>query len=688
MRTGIAFLFSLLLTGRVISQWTEIDGPYGGCVTSFTFNGLSGQLFIGTSGNGIYTSTDNGSQWYTANNGLLDKKINKIKIYKNHLYACTYSGLYKSTNNGNNWYLLGLQNKSLLSIAFKDSFILVGAPDSLYRSFDYGLSWNSIANHGSNNPIYDLKIIDSIACMGSEFGGFFISTDLGLTWHARNSGLSSLNIRSIVYNDSVLYCGTFGQGVYRSSDFGLNWIKIGLNFNQYITSMIFNGSKHYIGTFNSGFYQRNLGDSVWSAIDNNLDTKMCYDIIFYNNYLYGATVSGIFKCHKDTLYWTDINHGIKNFSVSDIVINSTENTWLLSSNNGIFVSTNEGNGWMQKNKNLPAANYQIKCLLNETGTYRAGSSGDGLYSANSLFFWTKINSPANIINKIVRLDSLYVLLTETQGIYTWDGTNWINRNNGLPEMSTRDIITDTPAWYVGTKLNGVFKTADHGNSWFALNDSLTEKRIFSLVSADSFIFAGTEGGGVFGYSANENRWYKRINGMTGSPMIVYKLYYCEHLLFAGTNSGIYYSTNNGLNWISMNTGIVGNVMAVTLNNTNVIIGTDKGFVYTKPLQDFVSISESQSLPNAVILHQNYPNPFNPSTVISYQLAMSGKVSLKIYNMLGQEVRTLVNAVQSAGLHEITWDGKNKHGKAVSSGVYLYRLETGNSIQTKKMLLMK
>jgi bacillopeptidase F (M6 metalloprotease family) len=87
------------------------------------------------------------------------------------------------------------------------------------------------------------------------------------------------------------------------------------------------------------------------------------------------------------------------------------------------------------------------------------------------------------------------------------------------------------------------------------------------------------------------------------------------------------------------------------------------------------------------LAQNYPNPFNPSTTISYQLAKSGKVELKIYNMLGQEVRKLVDENQAVGEYTTEWDGRDYSGKVVSSGVYFYRLKAGQFVDTKKMLLL-
>jgi fibronectin type 3 domain-containing protein len=99
------------------------------------------------------------------------------------------------------------------------------------------------------------------------------------------------------------------------------------------------------------------------------------------------------------------------------------------------------------------------------------------------------------------------------------------------------------------------------------------------------------------------------------------------------------------------------------------------------------------VPVEFALHQNYPNPFNPQTKISYGVGHSGEVSLVIYNVLGQKIRTLVNEAQSIGLQEAVWDGRNELGQQVASGVYFYRLHVNSRgeqlfMQSKKMVLMK
>jgi flagellar hook assembly protein FlgD len=95
------------------------------------------------------------------------------------------------------------------------------------------------------------------------------------------------------------------------------------------------------------------------------------------------------------------------------------------------------------------------------------------------------------------------------------------------------------------------------------------------------------------------------------------------------------------------------------------------------------------IPHQNTLSQNYPNPFNPSTSIEFTVRERTRVSLKVYDVSGQLVRTLLEAERAPGeVHRMTWDGRNDAGQAVSSGVYFYRLVASDFTQTKKMVLLK
>jgi len=90
-----------------------------------------------------------------------------------------------------------------------------------------------------------------------------------------------------------------------------------------------------------------------------------------------------------------------------------------------------------------------------------------------------------------------------------------------------------------------------------------------------------------------------------------------------------------------------------------------------------------NIPLTFILDQNYPNPFNPATLIKYHCARAGDVSLKVYDILGNEVETLINSNQEPGSYSVNFDGSN-----FPSGIYYYRLEAGDYVEVKKMILLK
>jgi hypothetical protein len=100
------------------------------------------------------------------------------------------------------------------------------------------------------------------------------------------------------------------------------------------------------------------------------------------------------------------------------------------------------------------------------------------------------------------------------------------------------------------------------------------------------------------------------------------------------------------------------------------------------------VASGQSPVTSYQLAQNYPNPFNPSTTIQFSVPEAGVVQLSVYNITGQEVRTLVSGQMNAGRHMINWDGKDNTGQVMPSGVYLYKLRVNGFAQTRKMTFMK
>ncbi len=110
----------------------------------------------------------------------------------------------------------------------------------------------------------------------------------------------------------------------------------------------------------------------------------------------------------------------------------------------------------------------------------------------------------------------------------------------------------------------------------------------------------------------------------------------------------------------------------------------------EPLSNIVKIDGPKPPSQAAgfRLEQNYPNPFNPETAISYRLSVNSRISIKIYDIMGREIATLVNKKKAAGEYRVKWNGRNSVGQPVASGVYIYRLQAGSFVESKKMLLIR
>jgi photosystem II stability/assembly factor-like uncharacterized protein len=157
----------------------------------------------------------------------------------------------------------------------------------------------------------------------------------------------------------------------------------------------------------------------------------------------------------------------------------------------------------------------------------------------------------------------------------------------------------------------------------------------------------------------------------------------------GEEGVILKTTDGGAEWISQTSRTSNNLNSVyftdvstgwTVGRSGKILKTTTGGVVTS-VED---VHHSETLtPQEVALFNNYPNPFNSSTTIRFKLPKSGFVTLKVYNLLGEEIETLISGQKSAGEHQVKWNAEG-----LSTGIYFYRLQAGESTETKKLILQK
>ncbi len=193
---------------------------------------------------------------------------------------------------------------------------------------------------------------------------------------------------------------------------------------------------------------------------------------------------------------------------------------------------------------------------------------------------------------------------------------------------------------------------------------------------------------LHGYSALSDRWTELA--VSEDP---YSLYNKNNIglvsVMINNNGYAKYYVFNGYSesWVALEPQ--GKYVSQAIGDgTALVIRTTHIYAFDPQVETTLSEAPATIDRNHIRLHQNYPNPFNPTTTIEYELPKPTKVELKIYDLLGQEIITLLDEHQTAGIKSVVWDGRDQFKRPVSSGVYLYMLKAGKQIQNRKMILMR
>jgi photosystem II stability/assembly factor-like uncharacterized protein len=260
------------------------------------------------------------------------------------------------------------------------------------------------------------------------------------------------------------------------------------------------------------------------------------------------------------------------------------------------------------------------------------------------------------------------------------------------------FIDSLEGWVGG---NDLIHTIDGGQTWSspALEDSgqIREVRFFDsqLGFAMTYHFPG---GRIYRTMDGGEHWQRVLDVqgdalLTDLVLLEGRFVYTTGMSWAYPHSDhslFYMSTDKGDSWermldIPLADGIY---KLAAVDPWRMWVLGPGGAIAFGPLGTGTSIDVTQSHPSQDQLLQNYPNPFNPHTTISYRLSSPGDVSLTIYNVLGERIRSFSFADQSAGQHRMTWDGRNDAGRPVASGLYFCRMDAGGAAYTRKMVLLR
>jgi ligand-binding sensor domain-containing protein len=691
MKTRLPIILLIFFTfdgvQPLCAQWVQAHGPYydPGSPLAADSNGI----FVAYFGGQISHSSDNGLTWKTFGNASpIVSKVNSLTISGAKLFAGTMRGLYSSNDSGVTWTPFNTGLPSPLSIqsviVSPDSSgnILAGTNHGVLLSSNNGSSWSTV-NFGLADSVVNCLSFNGTRLFAGTSGGLFYSTNKGLNWFPANNGIGSSNIVSIAANGPNIYAGT-DSGVFRSTDNGASWGAAGLS-GVFIQALAVTDARIYAGT-NTGLFLTTNDGSTW--INGNLSTNVFY-IVVENNNIFVSGTGGIFLSTDAGSSWKCLTGQT---SGAQYTFASRDTCLFVGTWYGVFLSTDNGESWMPAG--LP--NISIGTLVFNGSSLFAGTSRYLFVSTNNGVNWDTITTLHGfyLTSFIVNRQKLYATTYEdsasVSNVYASndDGTSWVPVGSGpgvtvsglLPDPDSANII------YAWTSYNGVFKSTDGGASWNSINSGLSDSSIttLSLVGRDLYAgtlkgaFSSTNGGGSWaGY--NSNLGNTNINVLATDSTLPGRL-------FAGTYYGGVFMNAGSFMWTNISQGLPDvDVSALSICGTNLVAGTNGSNVWYRPLSQVITnvISTGNSGPTSFKLSQNYPNPFNPSTTISYQLPTSRLVVLKVFDVLGREVETLVNERQTAGTHAVKFNAAN-----LPSGVYFCRLQAGTYHETKKLLLLK
>jgi len=375
-------------------------------------------------------------------------------------------------------------------------------------------------------------------------------------------------------------------------------------------------------------------------------------------------------------------------SSSGITYNSfvkTDGAFLVGSNGlGIHQSTDQGLTWT-KIPNATIENYTQTMSVIDSNIYLGMYSSGVAVSEDDGANWTNIST--GITNKkIITIAKMghYLLAAGGSFYRSGDGgANWTETGSGLPTSDKKDLIVMDEKLFVCAKGSGVYLSTDSGTTFSAYNGNLPHTYTKRLLKKGGKIFVWL---GNTPYVSTDTcaSWTAAYNGHPDSePLCVYT---DGTTIYCGTyGSGLYYSTDDGNQWVSDNTGLTNlNVRGIIVNDSYIFIGTDAA-IWRRPLTEITtSINRGKdNSPENFTLYPAYPNPFNPSVTLSYSLTKDARTSLKVYNVLGQAVATIVDTWQGSGNYSYTWQPQN-----LSAGIYLVRLESGNKTNLQKVVFVK
>jgi photosystem II stability/assembly factor-like uncharacterized protein len=696
----VGYVGTILKTTNGGSVWVSQSSGIFNDLTSVDFiNGLLGYT-VGYYGNENYKmlkTTDGGLNWFEKPlppvSGF-DNSLNTVEFVDANsgwigfgTYFNYIGAIFKTTNGGDNWTLQ-------------------------YSGFEEKVAANQKENQSQDNQwgirsIFFKDLNNGYAVGGNGLGwcrSIVTTTNGGSTWIKKYAGSEEDGLLSVyVNNQSKGWAVGYSGVIFTTEDNGKSWAQILSGSNStslwsgdfiYSTYLLNENVGWAVGRRNqswpaeSGLILKTTNEGkIWKTQSyeyaSSAELKHVYFINENIGWTVGMSYSQGMSYYGRGYYTTDggeIWNTLGQFENTNLTSN---NFYFINGNTGwmvddkIYKTTDGATSWLEKNSTSCNSVHFTDINIG----WVCGPGGMIMKSTDGGETWSNQSSGSSEDLSCIRFyDNTFGICSGSNGtiLTTTDGgNNWNAKTTGVTEtLNSIQYINSATAM-----VNGFLFTTDGGNSWEQLSDGyhFTNKNVVWTWGDEN----------IFRYSEQ--------------PVPV------ELTSLMATASGV----NVELNWSTATEtnnqrfevermitgeeyeqiGYVAGFGTTTEPKSYSFVDTDlKEGIYTYRIKqiDFDGTYEYSGEVNVEVeillecsLEQNYPNPFNPATTIKYSIPKEGLVTLKVYNVIGEEVATLVNEIKLVGNYNLTFDGEN-----LSSGIYFYKLQAGDFVETKKMVFIK
>ena len=716
------------ITWNPVAGFPASFGPLADIVEDASNNLIAGTANTGTVG--VYKSTDGGSVWsFKGANNIVDYEL---VPETNQLYCIAFpdplnGNVYYSNNNAENWTEVTGQPFSGSARIIKhygSNVYVIRNNGEIYVSTNSGVNWSyySVINPLGGIPIQyfnDALILDNgVWWVGFTGIGLFRSSNNGLNWSQQDVGISGA--LRYLYNDGPAVVVTTSSGIFKYVE-PVYAPTLIAPANNSISNSLTPALDWYDAAYATKYEVQIATDAAFTSIKadvistNSHYTVLPSDGLTYNTEYYWRVYAGnnngwsgpstIWK-FKTMIYplWTLYQTGVP-YSLFGVDFSRTNIEIGVAVGQGgtVIKTTDHGQEWTLTYSNVNIWMNDVQFDPNYDGVvWAAGMGGVIIRSTNNGDNWTVVR-PFSTPDHTIRGIAFKPGVPGGVSFVGYAGTFFETENWGQTITQRFDIpFTMHSIAYpfnYGTTGNGiicgtdgkVWTTSNHGVNWVARNTNRYDylNDVVFLEDGQTAMICGNNGT-ILRSTDWGKHWTANIQYLTSEHLRSIDAYGVQ-VTVCGDNGKIMTSNDYGNYFIDQLNGENRHLYGVALrsNAVGVVVGeigsAANGTLYFTSMNGgYVGITQTGSeIPQNYSVSQNYPNPFNPTTKINFALPKQGLVTIKVYDLLGKEVETLVNEVKSAGKYTVDFNGSK-----LSSGVYFYRIQANDFVDVKRMMLVK